>query len=224
MGPEYSYILKRMKRKSLKLFISDNGDIMVYAPIRADKKTIDAFVAKNSAWIEEHLETVRQQNMSLEKHLSSIRFIGRDIKVKTGKVIAATLDGDILYVPDTTVQKERKLITDWYKRQAEALLTMRTDHWAKIMDCDPGKINITNARKRWGSCSSEGTVSYSWRLITAGREEIDYVIIHELSHLKYLNHSKQFWAEVERYCPNYKQSEKDLDEVSRYLKINGWTT
>ncbi|MBQ4288341.1 MAG: M48 family metallopeptidase [Clostridia bacterium] len=224
MDSSYSYTVKRMRRKSLKLFITDEGEVMVYAPVRVDDSVIESFVSKNKKWIEEHIENVARQNSALEEHLKSIRFLGQDIKVVKGEVMTAVLSSNgTLIVPDTTVQKERRLINDWYRRQAEAILTRRTEHWSEIMELYPENIGISNARKRWGSCSSEKHISYSWRLIAAGRDEIDYVVIHELSHLRYMNHSRAFWEQVGSYCPGYRECEKKLNDLSKYLKVTGWS-
>ncbi len=224
MEMPFSYTVKRMRRRSLRLFITDTGEVMVYAPLRTDDRVIEEFVSRHEKWVEEHIEIIAGQRDALERHVETIRFTGRECRVVQDSVPAPVLTRDMcLVVPETTVQKERKLITDWYKRQAESLLTMRTQHWAEIMDLHPEKISISNARKRWGSCSSEGHVVYSWRLIAADRDEIDYVIIHELSHIRFLNHSRAFWELVERYCPLYRQSEKKLNDLARYLKVTGWS-
>lgn len=84
------------------------------------------------------------------------------------------------------------------------------------MDVRPEKLRISSARTRWGSCSAKGTISLTWRLVMAPPEILDYVIVHELAHLKVKNHSSAFWKVVETYLPGYQNQRK-------WLKQNGHT-
>lgn len=91
-----------------------------------------------------------------------------------------------------------------YIRLAKEVLPQRTAYWAERMGLSPTQIRITSARRRFGSCSSEGHICYSWRLMQYPPEAIDYVVVHELAHLKYMNHSPAFHALVARYLPDHK--------------------
>ena len=91
-----------------------------------------------------------------------------------------------------------------YIRLAKELLPQRTAYWAERMGLHPTQIRITSARRRFGSCSSEGHICYSWRLMQYPSEAIDYVVVHELAHLKHMNHSPAFHALVARYLPDHK--------------------
>ncbi len=97
-----------------------------------------------------------------------------------------------------------------YKRQAKQYITTRVAEIAKIHNITYNDLRITSAKTRWGSCSSKRNINFSFRLILTPKEVIDYVIIHELSHLKEMNHSKSFWNEVKKIMPDYKKYEKWL--------------
>lgn len=88
----------------------------------------------------------------------------------------------------------------------------RVSYFAKLMGVDYGRITIRNQKTRWGSCSSKGNLNFNCLLMLAPPEVIDYVVVHELCHRKQMNHSKDFWSEVEKVIPNYKQSEKWLKD------------
>ena len=91
-----------------------------------------------------------------------------------------------------------------YIRQAKELLPQRVAFWSERMGLFPAQVRVTSARRRFGSCSSKGHVCFSWRLMQYPPEAIDYVVVHELAHLRYLNHGPEFYALVERYLPDYR--------------------
>ena len=101
--------------------------------------------------------------------------------------------------PEPTEAERAELI-----RRAKEILPQRTSFWAERMGLYPTKIRITSARRRFGSCSSEGHICYSWRLMQYPPEAIDYVVVHELAHLKHMNHSPAFHALVSKYLPDHK--------------------
>ncbi len=107
----------------------------------------------------------------------------------------------------------------WYKKQARAVLTERAGYFARKHGFEIGKIRITSARTRWGSCSTKKTLSFTWRLVMAPPEVVDYVVVHELCHLRELNHSRAFWAQVEAILPDYKGKRKWLKENGNLLVL-----
>ena len=92
-----------------------------------------------------------------------------------------------------------------YIRAAKEILPGRVDYWSKRMNLYPTQIRITSARTRFGSCSSQGHICFSWRLMQYPEEAIDYVVVHELAHLRHMNHSPAFYALVARYLPDWKR-------------------
>lgn len=94
--------------------------------------------------------------------------------------------------------------------KAKAILPERVKHFSKIMGVSPLGVSINRAKTRFGSCSSKGKINFSCRLMRYPNEAIDYVVVHELAHLKFLNHSKSFWAFVEKFMPDYKERKKLL--------------
>lgn len=103
-----------------------------------------------------------------------------------------------------------ELMIRFYEKEGRAWLGKRTRYWAEQMQLHPQKVKFRAPKTRWGSCSSAGSINFNWKLIVFPREVIDYVIIHELAHLKHLNHSRDFWQLVQQHCPEYKLHEKTL--------------
>lgn len=105
----------------------------------------------------------------------------------------------------------------WYRRAARKVLKERCDHWAKVMGLGYGKLRLTGARTRWGSCNARGDLSFSWRLLATRWDLVNYVVVHELAHRVHFDHSQRFWRLVERYVPDYGRCRDDLRELGAAL-------
>ena len=99
---------------------------------------------------------------------------------------------------------------DDLKRKTKEIIAPRIEFYSQLMNLKPHRVSISSAKKRFGSCSSRGNLNFSFRLAIYPPEAIDYVIVHELAHMKEMNHSKKFWAIVEKYLPDYKERQKLL--------------
>jgi hypothetical protein len=109
----------------------------------------------------------------------------------------------------------------WYKTAARKLLSERVKYYAQKFGLKYEKIRLSSARTRWGSCSSKATLSFTWRLVMAPLEVLDYVVVHELAHLLVKNHSAVFWAEVARMMPDFKRQRAWLKKNGRFLTLDG---
>ena len=111
----------------------------------------------------------------------------------------------------TDVAAIEKAVVAWYKKQALPHFAQRAFFFAKLHGLTPPRVFLSSANSRWGSCNSRREVRFSWRLIKARPALIDYVVCHELAHLRHMNHSVAFWQEVERMCPDYRALKSELD-------------
>ncbi len=105
------------------------------------------------------------------------------------------------------------------KKEARQMLEKRVFEISKDMELDYRKFRLSGAGKRWGSCSNKKTISLNWRLIFAPKDIVDYVTIHELAHLRHMNHSKKYWTFVSKYDPDYKSHRKWLNENDFLLRV-----
>lgn len=96
------------------------------------------------------------------------------------------------------------------REKARQFVQSRVEHFNAVYCFDYGRISIRNQRLRWGSCSANGNLNFNWRIIYLTGEQADYLIVHELCHLKHLDHSKDFWQCIGRTIPNYRQISKQL--------------
>lgn len=117
-------------------------------------------------------------------------------------------------------EKLKKKIIGWYKEFAMKTILPRLSQFASMLKVSPSEVKVRSYNSRWGACRQDGRVIFNWRIIQAPLEIVDYVIIHELCHLKHMNHSKQFWNSVASLCPNYKELRKWLKENVLQLKFD----
>ena len=102
-----------------------------------------------------------------------------------------------------------------YKQQAKAYLQQKCRHFSEVMGVRHGEVRISGAKTRWGSCSRKGTINFTYRLMFVPEELADYVVVHELAHLKEMNHSGRFWSVVEQVMPDYRARRKKLREFEK---------
>lgn len=136
---------------------------------------------------------------------------------------ASSVAEDVLYFPPGLDEPRlRKKLIMFYREQARQILSERIGRFATRMGVHPADIRIGSAKRSWGSCTSAGRLTFSWRLMMASPEAVDYVIVHELAHLKHLNHSEAFWAVVARILPDWKKRRQELRLLQRRLDTEDW--
>ena len=216
------------KRKSIKVTISPQNDIIIKTPPFIEEKDIENFLDENKKWLNKSL----QRNKNLKKRDRPLTFKQSDtcyylgkkytLQIEESKKWKIRLDNNFLYIktptPNETDSIREKLI-DWYKKRAKEVISDRTFIHAEKMSLSYNQIRIKNTKTRWGSCSSKKNLNFNWKLIMTPMEVLDYIVIHELSHLTHMDHSKKFWHLVEQHCENYKDHVKWLKEHHLLLEI-----
>lgn len=186
--------LIRSKRKTLLLQIKTDGSLVVRAPMRYDISRINNFITQKTNWI------ITKQSAMRKRFLLQQKILKDQAKSREEGIL---LLGKKQKINFQNLQNKNELIL-WYKREALKYIEPQLDIFAKNINAKYHKIKITSARKRWGSCSTQGNINFSWRLIMAPKEIVDYVIAHEVAHLLHKNHSSKFWNCVEKMIPDYK--------------------
>lgn len=123
-------------------------------------------------------------------------------------------EGNRLVVLTASIEEQviEAALKQWYSQQAGRIIRERVEYYQKILQEPISCIRIKDVKSRWGSCSSKRNLNFNWRLVMAPPEVLDYVVVHELCHLKEMNHSKAFWALVESILPDYKRQREWLKE------------
>jgi predicted metal-dependent hydrolase len=221
------YTLIRSSRKTVELRILNDTTIQVRAPLKMPKYKIDAFVRSREDWIRTHLATA--QKRSEDKQASQLNFgatlplRGKEYPIVPAAGDRAVFDGERFGFPaDSSPEVMREAASQLYRLFAKRYLPVLVNDFARRMGVTPTAVKINGARTRWGSCSAQKSINFSWRLMLADDETIAYVVVHELAHLTEMNHSARFWAIVEGMLPNYRVCKERLRHVQARLLALGW--
>ncbi|HHU50692.1 MAG TPA: M48 family metallopeptidase [Firmicutes bacterium] len=218
-------------RKTLEIRVLPAGIVRVVAPRGTTDRFIRNCLAQKAGWIRKKLAEAQARERLLPKREYTsgevFLFLGEEVTLTVvGNALlqkaTVRLDGQgtgagrlIVETPsgDRTVIKEA--LEEWYKQKAIEVFTKRIEFYGDKIGKKPERIKLSNATKRWGSCTSRGTTLLNWRVVMAPARVIDYLVVHELSHLIHMNHSAAFWRQVAEVIPDYRE-QKD------WLKKNGY--
>lgn len=215
-----SYTLKQSTRiRGIRLEIHNESGLAVVVPKRYSRQQVQDILVKKSGWILRHLPGSQPMQMPLFKkevdHGEKIPFMGSTIELTIvaddGKDASPVLKDKKLFIPRVSGDKSRtQILEGWYREQAALIFKEKADGFQKIMGVHYNRITIRGQRKRWASASPLGNLSINWKLLLAPEKIIDYVIMHELAHFKYMDHSRKFWEYLARYCPKWREYRKWL--------------
>ena len=157
------------------------------------------------------------------KEGSKILFFGEEIPIELTKGKHSRFDGKKVYLPESYSNEEKlQVIVKIYKNITKEVCRQKIRIYAPLLGLEWVEPKINSARTRWGSCSSKGTINFSFRLMMAPESAIEYVVIHELLHLKELNHSKDFWELMSEAMPEYKSQKEELKLLSKKEIFQEW--
>lgn len=220
--------LIRSKRKTIALIIRPDGSLEVRAPLHLPQKDILEWVASKNSWIEKH----RQQVLRVQAEKAGIPnrplqsgdlvyVMGKTYPLRVIKTQTKTLrlEATRLVMSSDLLPNAHTVLQQFLTNFLNLTLTLRLAKFSDLIGKKPAMVRISNARTRWGSCSSNGNIALNWRLAMAPPEILDYIIVHELTHLKHPNHSRTFWAEVGHILPDYKARKQWLKQYGGWLTL-----
>jgi len=220
------YTLTRTNRKTIAIYIRD-GNVEVRAPLKTSKHEIDRFVASKDKWITEKL-TVTSERLARREGFSlaygdRVTYRGKQYPIAAKGGNRVGFDDERFYMPSGMPAEQIKAAcVQIYRLLAKRDLTEKALSFAKRMSVTPSAVKINGATTRWGSCSAQKSLNFSWRLIMASDDVIDYVVVHELAHITEMNHSARFWAVVEGILPDYQERKAKLKALQQKLSAEDW--
>jgi hypothetical protein len=210
---DLAYTIRRSPRaRRIRVKVDPYEGVEVVLPQRATKKEAQAAIRELRPWIDRRLEEAREARERLTTPPGTVPFLGAQLRLhhEPGRRRVVRKAGE-LWVPaeDGGAALER-----WYRTQAKHEIAPRLATATQALGKPHTALAIRNQRTRWGSCSSTGAMSFNWRLLLAPEPVLDYVVWHEACHLVVMDHSRRYWALLERHRPGYR-------EPQRWLRDNG---
>ena len=216
------YAIRRSARrkKTVAVTVDPVGEVLLVAPEHFTTSRLDAVVRRKAAWIVQRLRHVQSHDPppSPREFVSgeSVHYLGRHyrLKVHPQETGDAKLRGGWLHVPAPAgagqTANVRAALVAWLRRHAAARLPERVAAWRAKAGVAMPRVVITDQQKRWGSCDRNGTIRLNWRIIQAPMRLVDYVVVHELVHLRHRGHGRDYWQAVGRVMPDYERRREDL--------------
>lgn len=219
-GEPVEYELRRSRRRTIGFVIDDRG-LTVTAPQRTSTVEIENALRERGEWIVRKLVEWREhaaRRAQLEirwEHGAQLPFLGERLTITIDPAHRGpvTRAGDRLHLalpPGAGSEQVRDSVQGWLQRQARGHYEVRIAHFSALLGCAPSRLALSSARTRWGSCSADGTIRLNWRLVHFPPDIVDYVICHELAHLRELNHGPRFWETVGDLFPDHARARQWL--------------
>ncbi|ETD70190.1 hypothetical protein V757_08015 [Pelistega indica] len=226
---DFEYVIKRRRWQKLSISVGHNG-IIVRATLSEPLSNIETMLRSLSEWIankKAYYESIRPEKINHWQINNTIQYLGKTILLKPhfsntspiflGDVLAPQ-DNDILLIDIHSSDIPIKIACQqWLQIQALSWFSKRLTALSTPLQLEYSRLRLSYAMRSWGQCNSKKVIGLNWRLIHLPTKQIDYVIAHELAHLKHMNHSKAFWQEVGRIMPDYEIHKKALKQQSLFF-------
>ncbi len=216
---EYSVRRSRRRRKTVEIAVDPVDGVLVAAPALATNAEVESIVRRRAPWIIRRLAEVENGDRAAPRREwvtgETLLYLGRHYRLRfvdsDGSAAGAVrLSGRWLevrapYARGVASGKDEivRVVEQWYRQRAVKKLNQRVDVYASRLGVRPKEILIRSQAKRWASCSPDGVLRFNWRIIMAPLSVLDYVVVHELCHLRYANHDRRFWQCVGAALPDY---------------------
>lgn len=198
--------LVRSMRRTISLSVKPDGSLEVKAPHLVPMPVIHRFIREKQDWIKKARERMSESRPREHAFIEGEHFLllGETYGLHLTDGNSVTTLGKQLFFPRRFMVSGKQEMRKWYVKQARKTIEPMMRRWGEKIGVSYNAVSIRDAYTRWGSCSTSGTISFSWRLIMAPLPVVEYVVIHELCHVRHHDHSHAFWNEVFRYCPQYR--------------------
>lgn len=225
---DYQVVRSRKRRKTLVLTIERNGKVVIRVPHQTPESEIQAFFKRKLSWVKKKIDEKKgsiqdaehpRQFVAGEKFLYLGEHYPLEMREPGKGRSRLALSHGIFFLDNDCTKKAREIFIKWYKERAFEIFAERVNFYSRKLKLYPKEIRISSAKTRYGSCTADNKLFFSFRLVMAPYVKIDYIIVHELAHIKIKNHSHRFWKYMEDVMPEYKKHKKWLNENSVILDI-----
>ena len=214
------YKIVRSKRKTLALTIDSEAQLVVRAPMKLGEYIIKDFIRKKEKWIidkqRQVMDYATKQSSFILEDGENVLYFGKSYAVLRKDAAEIAIEGNFLIVPATMPLEG---FAAWMKEQGNDIIRERVDYFANLLGVKYSSIKMSEAKHRWGSCGKGNSLNFAWRLVMCPQSVIDYVVIHELSHITYKDHSAKFWTRVATVMPSYKEAQDWLRLNRKLMEV-----
>ncbi len=201
---EIAYRIRRSPRaRRVRVTVDEEASVEVVLPRATPERAAAAAVRELAPWIERQQRRMAHARAEVASRQGTVPYLGTDLRLvpERGRTRVHRREG-VLLVP---AEDHRRALERWYRRAARAEVAPRLDAACRALRRPYSGLTIRGQRTRWASCSSEGAMSFNWRLLLAPEPVLDYVVWHEACHLEVRDHSPRFWRLVAECCPDYRE-------------------
>jgi len=214
----FEYTVIKSNRKSLSIIIERDKSVVVRAPQTLSDDRIKEEVNRRKALILSKIDSDQKAVKRTSKEFvdgEQFLYMGKYYSLQINVTEARAIEfREAFIVSARNSEVAKNLLFEWYHQQAIEVLVPRIKYFAEHLGVKRKRINITAAKYTWGSCTPAGTLNFNWRIVKAPPEVMDYIVVHELAHLREHNHSAEFWNIVAVQLPQY-------EDAKQWLKFNG---
>ncbi|MBP1745893.1 MAG: metal-dependent hydrolase [Deltaproteobacteria bacterium] len=210
------------------LQITREGKVVIRTPLRTPNSEIERFFHSRQVWIAKKIngkEIQEEWSVQPREFMAGDEFFylgdpyPLELAESNGTRKALILSRGKFLLAREKASQAKELFVKWYRERAREVFGERVYFWSSRFSLTPTGVTITSSWQRYGSCSAKNSLSFSWRLLMAPYPVIDYIIVHELAHIKEKNHSKKFWQYLESLMPDYETQKRWLRENSHLLRL-----
>lgn len=212
--------LIRARKKSISLEIDNKGVLIIRAPLTLSDDRVLEFIKSKNDWIKDNILKVRERNKELinRQYIEGEEFsyLGDIYKLCFSDKISIDNENKKIFIRKASAKNDLIYL---YKKLAGEYLRERCNYFSQFFDEDIKQILIKEQKTRWGSCTYDNKINFNYKIMLARKEIVDYLVVHEMSHMPHKNHSKDFWNKVYSIIPDAKELRKELKDISHKLEI-----
>jgi len=207
------------RRRTIGITVRHDGGLEVAAPSGCRRRHIERAVRDKLPWVRRKLAEMASRPPAPRRLWADgemLPYLGTSYPlclVADGGVPVRLRGGRFLMEPTAAADGRRHMV-HWYEAHARPLLGRRVDHFAAAVGTSPASIEVKDLGRRWGTCHADGRLRFHWQIVLFPRAVVDYIVVHELAHLRELNHSRRFWGHVEAVLPEYRDCKAWLKDES----------
>lgn len=222
---DIDYNLSTSDRKTASIYIERDGSISVLAPNSWDQSQIETVLERKRAWIYRGLAEWEDLNATrvTREFVSGEGFLylGRTYRLRMVEKQSKPLilKNGYFYLRTDALAKPTETFKEFYRTKGQDKLKDRVNYYKTKMGVEPGEVRVMELQNRWASCSENKNLNFHWKCLMAPLSNIDYIVVHELAHLKYKNHTEMFWGEIDKVMHDYRDRKNWLKQYGAGISI-----